>query len=161
MSQLVSVSPFLFYTAQSPSTAYMYMSPTQVFATYGLEILQNSLTLIFQVKLLFKDTWFLCCSYSLLISRQQSIYVSFNRMRKNPQNRQIFIIYLSRVLCLSYSCHIPVCRCCGTLSYSLCFTHQIDQGEETEGFKKEGLELERQEMGRLKREGVTRLFNVK
>ncbi len=27
------------------------------------------------------------------------------------------IIYLSRVLCLSYSCHIPVCRCCGTLSY--------------------------------------------
>jgi hypothetical protein len=30
-----------------------------------------------------------------------------------------FIIYSSRVLCLSYSCHIPVCRCCGTLSYSL------------------------------------------
>jgi hypothetical protein len=32
-----------------------------------------------------------------------------------------FIIYLPRILCLSYSCHIPVCRCCGTLSYSLCY----------------------------------------
>jgi hypothetical protein len=40
-------------------------------------------------------------------------------------------------------CHIPVCRSCGTLSYSLCFTHHIDQGDKTEGFKKEGLEMER------------------
>ncbi len=48
-----------------------------------------------------------------------------------------FIIYLSKILCLSYSCHIPVCRSCGTLSYSLCFSNQIDQGDETEGFERE------------------------
>ncbi len=52
-------------------------------------------------------------------------------------------IYLSRVLCLSYSCHIPVCRSCGTLSYSLCFSKQTDQEDETEGFEREGLEMER------------------
>jgi hypothetical protein len=56
---------------------------------------------------------------------------------------RLFIIYLSYiylgssvshipVIFLS-SCHIPVCRCCGTLSYSLCFSHQTDQGDETEG----------------------------
>ncbi len=51
----------------------------------------------------------------------------------------IYHIYLSRVLCLSpcrpvvlSSCH-PVCRSCGTLSYSLCFSNQTDQGDETEG----------------------------
>jgi len=50
----------------------------------------------------------------------------------------IFIIYLPRILCLSYSCHIPVCRCCGTLSYSLCFSNQTGQGDETEGLEREG-----------------------
>jgi hypothetical protein len=53
-----------------------------------------------------------------------------------------FIIYLPRVLCLSYSCHIPVCHSCGTLSYSLCFSNQTDQGDETEGFEREGFEME-------------------
>jgi hypothetical protein len=59
------------------------------------------------------------------------------------------IIYLPRVLCLSYSCHIPViflsyscripvvflssCCSCGTLSYSLGFSNQTDQGDKTEG----------------------------
>jgi hypothetical protein len=60
----------------------------------------------------------------------------------------IFIIYLSRVLCLSScrpviflsSCR-PVCRCCGTLSYSLCFSHQTDQGDETGGLERDGLEM--------------------
>jgi hypothetical protein len=54
-----------------------------------------------------------------------------------------FIIYSSRILCLSYSCHIPVCRSCGTLSYSLCFSDQTDKGDETEGLEREGLEMER------------------
>jgi hypothetical protein len=61
-----------------------------------------------------------------------------------------FIIYLPRVLChipvvlsvILSSCH-PVCRSCGTLSYSLCFSNQIDQGGKTEGFEREGLEMER------------------
>jgi hypothetical protein len=58
------------------------------------------------------------------------------------------ILYLSGVIFLSYSCHIPViflpvCRSCGTLSYSLCFSNQSDQGDETEGLEMEGLEMER------------------
>ncbi len=58
-----------------------------------------------------------------------------------PLFHLIFIIYLSRVLCLSYSCHIPVVLSvvsCGTLSYSLSFSNQTDQGDETEGFEWEG-----------------------
>ncbi len=60
-------------------------------------------------------------------------------------------IYLGSSVCLS-SCHIPSCRpviflsschSCGTLSYSLCFRNQTDQGNETEGFEVEGLEMER------------------
>ncbi len=88
------------------------------------------------------------------------------------------IQYLPRVLCLSYLSYIyqgssvchPVChpvvlsyyscRCCGTLSYSICFSNQTDQGDETEGFEREELEMERYEIGRLKREGVNRLFIV-
>ncbi len=46
------------------------------------------------------------------------------------ETRRAFIIYSSRVLCLSYSCLIPVCRCCGTLSYCLCFSNQTDQGKD-------------------------------
>jgi hypothetical protein len=56
-------------------------------------------------------------------------------------------IYLGSSVCLS-SCHIPVvlsysCHICGTLSYSLCFSNQTDQGDKTEGFEREGLEMER------------------
>jgi hypothetical protein len=66
------------------------------------------------------------------------------------QNNALSIIYLPRILCLSScrpviflsSCH-PVCRSCGTLSYSLCFSNQTDQGDKTEGLKREGLEMER------------------
>jgi hypothetical protein len=58
-----------------------------------------------------------------------------------------FIIYSSRVLCLSYSClsscrpviFLSSCHSCGTLSYSLCFSDQTDQGNETEGLEMEGL----------------------
>ncbi len=43
---------------------------------------------------------------------------------------------------LSYSCHS-----CVTLSYSLCYiyssNHQTDRVDETEGFEKEGLQMER------------------
>ena len=38
-------------------------------------------------------------------------------------------------------CHPVVlssCHSCGTLSYSLCFSNQTDQGDETEGFEREG-----------------------
>jgi hypothetical protein len=56
-------------------------------------------------------------------------------------------------------CHpvifLSSCHSCGTLSYSLCFSNQTDQGDETEGF-----EMEREEMWRLKREGVNTLFIV-
>jgi hypothetical protein len=47
------------------------------------------------------------------------------------------IIYSSRILCLS-SCRPVIflsysCHSCGTLSYSLCFSDQTDQGIEREG----------------------------
>jgi hypothetical protein len=55
-------------------------------------------------------------------------------------------IYLGSSVCLS-SCHIPVilssCHICGTLSYSLCFSKQTDQGDKMEGFEREGLEIKR------------------
>ncbi len=41
-------------------------------------------------------------------------------------------------MCLAYSCHIRVTICCGTLSYSLCFNNQTDQGDEAECLEKEG-----------------------
>jgi hypothetical protein len=56
------------------------------------------------------------------------------------------IIYSSRILCLSYvlsySCRpviLSSCHICGTLSYSLCFSNQTDQGDKTEGLEREGL----------------------
>jgi hypothetical protein len=64
------------------------------------------------------------------------------------------IIYLSRVLCLSFvlsysflsSCHpviLSSCHICGTLSYSLCLRIQTNGVYETEGFEREGLQMER------------------
>ncbi len=57
--------------------------------------------------------------------------------------QNIFIVYLSYIYLGSSvchpvilskiflsSCHIPVCRCCGTLSYYLCFRNQTDQGDQ-------------------------------
>ncbi len=49
---------------------------------------------------------------------------------------------------------------CGTLCYSFSFNNQTDQRDETEGVKREGVEGEREEMDRSKREGVQRLFFV-
>ncbi len=53
------------------------------------------------------------------------------------EKRNLFIIYLSRVLCLS------VCVCvCVTFAersgYSFSFSNQTDQGDETEGLEREG-----------------------
>jgi hypothetical protein len=48
------------------------------------------------------------------------------------------VIFLSVIL--------SSCRSCGTLSYSLCFSNQTDQGDETEGFEREILQIERLEM---------------
>ena len=64
-----------------------------------------------------------------------------------PKPTSLSYIYLGSSVCLS-SCHIPSCRpviflsschICGTLSYSLRFSNQTDQGDETEGLEREGL----------------------
>ena len=57
----------------------------------------------------------------------------------------IFIIYLSRVLCLSVCECVCVCVtiCVGTLCYSFNFSNQTDYGDETEDLEREGLEMER------------------
>ncbi len=49
---------------------------------------------------------------------------------------EFIIIYLSRVLCLSYSC-LSSCHNCGTLCYSFSFNNQTDSGDEGEGLKRE------------------------
>jgi hypothetical protein len=57
-----------------------------------------------------------------------------------------YIIYSSRILCLSSclsSCRPVIflsfsCHSCGTLSYSLCFSNQTDQGDERKVFEREG-----------------------
>ncbi len=62
--------------------------------------------------------------------------------RTRGQNPLVEYIHLGSSVChpvchpvvLSYSCHS-----CGTLSYSLCFSDQTDQGNETEGLEMEGL----------------------
>jgi hypothetical protein len=58
------------------------------------------------------------------------LYRHFNRAPLQKQNIIVFAANNS-----SHSC--------GTLSYSLCFSNQIDQGDETEGFEREGSEIER------------------
>jgi len=71
----------------------------------------------------------------------------------NHSNKCIYYlsyIHLGSSVCLS-SCHIPSCRpvilsschICGTLSYSLCLRIQTDRLDETEGFEREGLQMER------------------
>ncbi len=46
-------------------------------------------------------------------------------------------IYLGYFVC------VCVTICCGTLCYSFSFGNQTDQGDETEGLEREGLEMER------------------
>ncbi len=84
--------------------------------------------------------------FGLVMSPKRRVRAAHGRARAAKTH---YIIYLSRVLCLSYSCRPviflsschPVCRSCGTRSYSLCFSNQINQGDETEGFEMEGLEI--------------------
>jgi len=92
------------------------------------------------------------CMLERKIERGNTIdIIKSQRQRKRQKHQKlIFIIYLARILCLSFilsSCHPVVlsyfCRSCGTLSYSLCFRNQTDQGDETEGLGREGLERER------------------
>jgi hypothetical protein len=70
-----------------------------------------------------------------------------NSLRKN-YNKAAFvsvyalIIYLARILCLSYSC-LSSCHNCGMLCYSFSFNNQTDSGDEGEGLKREGLKMER------------------
>jgi hypothetical protein len=65
--------------------------------------------------------------------------------------KKIFFSHLSYIYLGSSVCHhvchpvifLSSCHSCGTLSYSLCFNNQTDPGDETEGFQREGLEMER------------------
>ncbi len=54
----------------------------------------------------------------------------------------LFIIYLSRVLCLC----VCVTICCGTICFSFSFSNQTDYRDETEGLEREGMGLEREEI---------------
>jgi hypothetical protein len=80
------------------------------------------------------------------VSPKRRVRAAHGRARE-AKTHYLSYIYLGSSVCLS-SCHIPSCRpviflsschICGTLSYSLCFNSQADQGAETEGFEREGL----------------------
>jgi hypothetical protein len=58
-----------------------------------------------------------------------------------PESIEYSIIYLSRILCLCVCVCVTICV--RTLCYSFSFINQTDQGDETEGFKREGLKGER------------------
>ncbi len=53
-----------------------------------------------------------------------------------------YLSYLSYIY-LGYFVCVSVIHNCGTLCYSFSFSNQTDQGNETEGLKREGLEGER------------------
>jgi hypothetical protein len=46
-------------------------------------------------------------------------------------------------VCVCVCVCVCVTICVGTLSYSFSFGNQTDQGDETEGLKREGLKMER------------------
>ena len=76
-----------------------------------------------------------CCKYANGLS-----YTFSHRMSRVHKSVVASIIYLPRILCLSfvlsYSCRpviLSSCHICGTLSYSLCFSNQTDNGDQTEG----------------------------
>jgi hypothetical protein len=60
--------------------------------------------------------------------------------------RHLSYIYLGSSVCHPV-CHpvifLSSCHSCGTLSYSLCFSNQTDQGDDMEGLEREGLEIKR------------------
>jgi hypothetical protein len=61
------------------------------------------------------------------------------RARTRGQNPLFYHIFISGTL----SVCVCVTICCGTHSYSFSFSNQTDQGDETEGLKRDGLKMER------------------
>ena len=63
-----------------------------------------------------------------------------------PKRTSLSYIHLGSSVCHPV-CHpvifLSSCHSCGTLSYSLCLRIQTDGVDETEGFEREGLEMER------------------
>jgi hypothetical protein len=67
-----------------------------------------------------------------------------------PKPTSLSYIYLGSSVChipvVLSSCHpviLASCHNCGTLCYSFSFNNQTDQGDEREGFEREGLEMKR------------------
>ncbi len=70
------------------------------------------------------------------------------RAHTRGQNPLVIYIHLGSSVChpvcrpvILSSCHpviLSSCHSCGTLKYSLCLSNQTDQGDEREGFEREG-----------------------
>ncbi len=56
---------------------------------------------------------------------------------------------------------VCVTICVGTLGYSFSFINQTDQGDEVEGSKREGLEMERYGKGQIVEGGCEETFHCK
>jgi hypothetical protein len=70
-------------------------------------------------------------------------------------------IYLGYFVCLCVIVCVCVCVChnCRTLCYSFSFGNQTDQGDETEGLKREGLKMERYGKGQIGEGGCEETFH--
>ncbi len=119
-----------------------------------LKQMYSSFILMFVVM----QSWLICCFYGLVAEiRKSHILNTVNKPQRlscillynitfshilalNTVYLRTSIIYLSRVLCLSVCDCVCVCVtiCCGTLCYSVSFSNQIDQGDQTEGLEREG-----------------------
>ncbi len=67
------------------------------------------------------------CHIPVIVAERWAIYFIYIHLRSSVCHP------VCHPVILSYSCHS-----CGTLSYSLCFSNQTDQGDETEGLEREG-----------------------
>ncbi len=109
-----------------------------------------------------KNKFSVCFGVSNLYRNNRNKQNCFETNRNNPEYSEKSITYLPRVLCLSYSCHIPViflssCRpVIAAERWAILDVLIIKQTkeDETEGLEREGLERERLEMGKLRRDGV-------
>ncbi len=83
-----------------------------------------------------------------MIIRQRHPPDTFSNPSKNQGGIQVFNtyksdIYLGYFVCVCVCVCVCVTICVGTLCYSFSFNNQTDQGDETEGLEREGLEMER------------------
>ncbi len=109
---------------------YSWCNPRLTYFTAALEIFWNSSQFSYSLTSFPSHNWFKIFRFFIHFGISKEFAPEFHC-------NSLFIIYLSRVLCLSYSC-LSSCHNCGTLCYSFSFNNHTDSGDEGEGLKREG-----------------------